>query len=145
MTITKAALIALALGLAPMSLTPAVAQTAPVADAASAAQTTGTFQQRSKQLSGEWRTETRDGRTVVVFTDTFRASGGPDLKVFLSPKTFGAVTGDNATEGSVSLGALKSTRGEQVYALPEGVSLADFKSLLVHCEAFSVLWGGSDL
>ena len=43
------------------------------------------------------------------------------------------------------LGALESTKGTQDYVLPEGVSLSDFDSVLVHCEQFSVLWGGGAL
>ncbi|MBK8200453.1 MAG: hypothetical protein IPK75_19065 [Acidobacteria bacterium] len=29
--------------------------------------------------------------------------------------------------------------------MPVGTDLSKFKSVLVHCEEFAVLWGGSDL
>jgi len=31
----------------------------------------------------------------------------------------------------------------QEYEIPAGIDIADFASLLVHCEAYSVLWGGA--
>ncbi len=105
----------------------------------------GDFVRKAKRLSGRYDVFVRDGRTVIRFSDDFRAAGGPDLKVFLSPKTVAEVTGKTATDGALHLGDLASTRGAQEYILPEGVDLDDFASVLVHCEPYAVLWGGSDL
>ena len=96
-------------------------------------------------IAGDWSVVEEDGRTLIRFGEGFATDGGPDLKVFLSPTPIDSVDGKSATEGSVLLGELESTEGGQDYVLPEGVSLEDFESVLVHCERFSVLWGGGAL
>ena len=105
----------------------------------------GDFVKKQKSIRGSWEVVQRGDQTVIVFADNFKAKNGPDLKVFLSPKTVSSVNGKTATDGSVLLGKLTSTRGTQEYVVPAGVDLADFESVLVHCEAYSVLWGGGDL
>ena len=96
-------------------------------------------------IAGDWSVVEEGGRTLIRFGEGFATDGGPDLKVFLSPTPIDSVDGKSATEGSVLLGELESTEGGQDYVLPEGVSLEDFESVLVHCERFSVLWGGGAL
>lgn len=144
MSAFKSALAALTLAVALPVAAPAL--TAPAAQA-EAAQTlpSGDFVRKSKRLKGSYEVVQRGDQTVIVFSKDFRAAGGPDLKVFLSPKNVSQATGKNATEGSVLLAELSSTRGTQEYIVPAGVNLADFGSVLVHCEEFAVLWGGSDL
>ena len=80
-----------------------------------------------------------------MFSEEFKTRNGPDLKVFLSPKSVEDLTGKTAIDGAVNIGVLKANKGSQSYSLPEGVSLADFKSVIIHCEAYSVLWGGFDI
>lgn len=116
------------------------AHTVSVAEQAPAA-----FVKKSKSIRGDVRVVSRDGRQFVVFSDSFKARSGPDLKVFLSPHSVKAATGRNATRGAIKLGALKATKGGQEYEIPAGINLADFGSVLVHCEAYSVLWGGADV
>ena len=102
----------------------------------------GSFVQKNKSLKGSWQILEVNGQTVIRFEDDFKASRGPDLKVFLSPQGIDAVNGKTATDGAVLLGKLQNTRGHQDYIVPAGVNLSSFNSVLVHCEAFSVLWGG---
>lgn len=103
------------------------------------------FVDKQYDISGDWSVVEDGDQTLIRFSDDFRTRSGPDLKVFLSPNTIHDADGDNATDGSVLLGALESVEGSQDYVLPEGVSLVDFQSVLVHCEEFSVLWGGGAL
>lgn len=103
------------------------------------------FVEKQYDIRGSWSVVEENGQTLIRFSDDFKTKKGPDLKVFLSPTAIDAVDGGNATDGSVLLGELISTKGGQDYVLPEGVSLEDFKSVLVHCEEFSVLWGGGAL
>lgn len=105
----------------------------------------GTFIKKKKKLKGAWEVVQRGDKTFIVFADDFRAAKGPDLKIFLSPKTVSDVNGNTAVDGSLSIGELKATKGAQEYEVPAGVNLADYSSVLVHCEAYSVLWGGGDL
>ncbi|MEM9573547.1 MAG: DM13 domain-containing protein [Pseudomonadota bacterium] len=105
----------------------------------------GTFIKKKKKLKGAWEVVQRGDKTFIVFDDDFRAANGPDLKIFLSPQTVADVTGKTAINGAINIGELKATKGTQEYEVPAGVNLADFNSVLVHCEAYSVLWGGGDL
>lgn len=105
----------------------------------------GELAKKDKSIRGGWHIEQRDSGAVLVLGDDFKTRSGPDLKVFLSPMAFSTLRGSNATDGSVELGELKSTRGSQEYAIPANVDLDAFSSVIVHCEAYSVLWGGSAL
>lgn len=103
------------------------------------------FQKKTYALKGAVTVEQRGEQTVLVFSDDFRTKKGPDLKVFLSKNAVSAATGANATTDAVRLGVLTSNKGAQEYVLPAGVTLSDYASVLVHCEAFSKLWGGADI
>ena len=105
----------------------------------------GDFVKKKKSIKGSWSVVQENGQTIIRFAGNFKTKNGPDLKIFLSPKTIKAVNGKTATAGSVNLGVLKSTSGTQDYIVPSGVNLADFNSVLVHCEAYSILWGGGAL
>ena len=86
-----------------------------------------------------------NGQTIVRFSDDFKTKNGPDLKIFLSPQSIEQVNGETAIDGAVLLGELKSKKGSQDYVVLAGVNLADFSSVLIHCEAYSILWGGGAL
>lgn len=103
------------------------------------------FQKKTYALKGAVTVEQRGEQTVLVFSDDFRTKKGPDLKVFLSKNAVSTATGTNATTDAVRLGALSSNKGAQEYVLPAGITLSDYASVLIHCEAFSKLWGGADL
>ena len=128
-----------------VSVPTASAQTETAIETVQEALPSGTFVKKKKKVAGEWEVVQRDGNTYIVFSDDFKTSNGPDLKVFLSPKDIASVTGKTATEGSISIGELQKTKGAQEYLVPAEVNLADYASVLVHCEQFSVLWGGADL
>lgn len=123
----------------------AFAETATASIAVSAELPSGTFVKKKKKLKGAWEVVQRGDKTFIVFGEDFRAANGPDLKIFLSPQTVSDVTGKTAVNGAINIGELKSTKGVQEYEIPAGVNLDDFNSVLVHCEEFSVLWGGGDL
>lgn len=103
------------------------------------------FVKKSKSIKGSFQVVERGAKTLIVFSDDFKAKRGPDLKVFLSPTNIKSASGKNAMKGSITLGALKTNKGAQEYEIPAGIDLANFESVLVHCEAYSVLWGGSDI
>jgi hypothetical protein len=105
----------------------------------------GTWVNKQYKIKGAWEIENRDGQTIIRFKDGFKTKGGPDLKVFLSKKDIKDVNGKNATSDSVFISKLKSKKGNQEYVLPAGIDINDYASLLIHCEAFSVLWGGANI
>ena len=112
--------------------------------AAQAAASTS-FVKKRYSISGEWSVAEHDGQTQIRFSDGFKTKGGPDLKVFLSKHPIETLDSKTAVDHALNIGVLKSKSGAQIYTLPEDVDLADYKSLIIHCEAFSVLWGGFDL
>ena len=103
------------------------------------------FVSKKYDIKGGWQLLEENGQTIIRFDESFATKGGPDLKIFLSPKSIKKVTGKTAVDGSLLLGVLESTNGTQDYIIPEGVSLDDYESILVHCQQFSVLWGGGNL
>ncbi|GJL95372.1 MAG: hypothetical protein DHS20C05_17770 [Hyphococcus sp.] len=105
----------------------------------------GEWTKKSFKSSGTWEIYSEDGKTLVKLSDDFRTRKAPDLKIFLSPLEASLTTGKNATEGSLLVAALSSNKGGQVYELPENTDLTAYKSILIHCEAYSKLWSAANL
>jgi hypothetical protein len=82
--------------------------------------------------------ETEPGVYTLRFEE-FSVRNGPDLFVYLSPSAEG-----NA-EGAINLGGLKATDGAFNYDVPDGTDLARFKSAIVWCRQFSVLFAVAPL
>jgi hypothetical protein len=77
--------------------------------------------------------ETAPGRHVLRF-EAFSVRNGPDLFVYLSPSP------DGYAEGSLELGPLKASDGSFNYEIPVGTDVTAFRSAVVWCRAFSVLF-----
>jgi hypothetical protein len=77
-----------------------------------------------------------DGRRFVRF-EAFRTSNGPLLKVYLSAAGPGG-PGDAFDDRFVDLGGLKGNVGDQNYAIPRGVDLRAYRSVVVWCKRFGV-------
>ena len=105
----------------------------------------GTWVNKQYEIKGAWEIDTKGGQTIIKFQDSFKTKGGPDLKVFLSKNDIGSVTGKNATQNAIFISKLESANGYQEYILPKGLDINDYASLLIYCEKFSVLWGGSNI
>lgn len=105
----------------------------------------GTLTQKSKAIEGNVRIESADGAQTIVFGSDFKTKNGPDLKIVLSPQPFTQVNGKNAMADAKVVSLLKAISGSQRYVIPAGVDLTAMKSLLIHCEKYSVLWGGTSL
>ena len=98
-----------------------------------------------KSVSGDWKVVKEGGKTYLELADNFVAKSGPDVKFFLSPTAADKVTGTNATNGSVFLVQLDKYEGKMRIEIPSSVDLSKFKSVVVHCEEYSKLWGTSPL
>jgi hypothetical protein len=81
-----------------------------------------------------------DGKTFLRF-ENVAIQNGPDLHVYLARGVGGAYDGSR----DLYLGALKATNGSFNYELPAGVSVVDYKSVVVWCRAFTVLFTWADL
>lgn len=69
----------------------------------------------------------------------FDVGPGPKFHVYLVPDA--TVTPETVVEDSmfVDLGRLRAFKGSQVYQVPEGIDLANYRSVVIWCEHFSVL------
>ena len=103
------------------------------------------FVKKRYKIKGTWNIIEENGQTLIRFNDDFKTKGGPDLKLFLSSKTIAELNGRNVVDSSLKLSVLESNKGTQSYIIPTDVNLSDYKSIVIHCEAFSVLWGGFDI
>ena len=84
-------------------------------------------------------------QNVVFLHDDFQVGPGPAFHVYLVPnaniRDAGQVTGTMF----VDLGGLRAFKGSQKYAIPAGVDLTKFPSVVIWCEQFSVLISPADL
>jgi hypothetical protein len=78
-----------------------------------------------------------DNGTKSVRLENFSSSNGPDLKVYLSK--------DASASSFINLGDLKSTSGNQNYAIPGMPVLPEYPYVLIWCQQFGVLFGAAEL
>lgn len=98
-------------------------------------------------LEGDWKIVKQDGKNWVIFEDNFDADKAPDLKIFLYKKPYKEVNGKNAADrnNAALVAELKQYKGAYKHEIPSNINLSDYKSIIIHCEEYSKLWGGSDL
>ncbi len=106
---------------------------------------TSAFVKKRYSIKGDWTVMSDNGEETIKFSQEFKTKGGPDLKVYLSKLPMAELSKENAADNALSIGVLKSNKGEQLYTLADDVSLSDYKSVIIYCASFSVLWGGFDL
>lgn len=86
--------------------------------------------------SGEAKILSFDGQTILRLED-FSVTNGPDLFVIL-------VKHPNPTKNDlgdyINLGELKGNIGNQNYAIPAGINLAEYGSVVIYCKAFHTLF-----
>jgi len=83
-------------------------------------------------------------RAVFLESD-FEVGPGPAFHVYLVPKASIRSAADLTGVKHVDLGGLRAFKGSQRYAIPAGVDLKDYPSVVIWCEAFSVLISPADL
>lgn len=103
------------------------------------------FTKKRYSIRGTAQIIQTDTGSELVFDEDFKTKGGPDLKIYLSKKSLSELGNENVNTNSVKISVLRSNKGAQSYIIPESLNLSDYKSVLIHCEAFTVLWGGFDL
>lgn len=105
----------------------------------------GAWTKRSQTIKGSWSiVETTEGRFLELDA-SFKTRNAPDLKLFLSPLAASDVKAKNATRGSVLIAPLTKNKGAQRYLIPADIDLDQFKTLVLHCEQYTKLWGVSAL
>ena len=76
---------------------------------------------------------------LVHLESDFEVGPGPKFHVYLVPERMVVPSTDVARTMYVDLGRLKAFKGSQNYPIPPGVRLADYGSVVIWCEHFSVL------
>ena len=76
--------------------------------------------------------------------ENFRVTNGPKLVVYLAVHPDPQSAAD-VLEGFVSLGELKGNVGSQNYAVPDGIDVSGYRSTVIWCELFDVLFSSAPL
>jgi hypothetical protein len=84
-----------------------------------------------------------DGSHVLRFED-FAATNGPDLHVILSSHP-APTTSDEVMRDYLDLGSLKGNIGSQNYEIPAGTDVSQFKSVIIYCQPFHVIFATAAL
>ncbi len=113
--------------------TPTAPPPTPVSAAGILAQ--GTFRDGEPGHTGKGSARLiRDAQGALFLRlEDFSVTNGPDLRVYLT--TTGGYDGER-----LDLGKLKATDGNQNYPIPAGTDVSKFRSVLIWCEPFRVLF-----
>lgn len=98
----------------------------------------GNFVDSEHPTKGLAEVVTQNGKNYLRLNKAFRSNEGPDVFVLLhrenSPKSY-------KTSDYVSLGRLKKLKGKQLYRIPVGVDITEFKSVVIWCRQFNATFG----
>ena len=107
---------------------------------------TGTFIHANPSDPVHWgRGKVSVSERAVFLESDFEVGPGPAYHVYLVPKA--SVRDEAAVKDAmfVDLGRLRAFKGSQRYAIPAGVNLKDYPSVVIWCERFGVLISPADL
>src|SRR5690606_2712929 len=98
-------------------------------------------------IEGNWKIIEDSGSYYFELGSDFMTLAGPDLKIYLSPIAIQDIGDRDAIDkkGGVMIAGLASNKGTQKYPIPTGIKPSEFKSLVIFCPKFSVVWGGVSL
>ena len=82
---------------------------------------------------------------AVFLEPDFEVGPGPAFHVLLVPKAQVRSSADVKDAMYVDLGGLRAFKGSQRYAIPAGVDLKNYPSVVIWCRQFSVLISPADL
>jgi hypothetical protein len=81
----------------------------------------------------------------VFLESDFEVGPGPAFHVYLVPKAPIRQSADVKGTMFIDLGRLRAFKGSQKYAIPAGVDLKKYPSLVIWCAEFGVLISPADL
>lgn len=108
---------------------------------------TGQFKDadRAHKGSGDAKLLKRADGGVEIQLANFEVTNGPDLVVYVSSSAAIEKSSDVTDSTWTNIGKLKGNKGDQVYPLPADVNIENVKSIVIWCEAFSVLFSSAAL
>lgn len=123
-----------------------MAESMPAAQTAPTVLVSGSFQSADAVHKGEGTaTVYQIGTERVLRFDPFRSTNGPALYVYLSPHAAPRSSQQLHQGGSLELARLKGNIGAQNYTLPADVDLTKFKSVVIYCRQFHVVFSTAAL
>ena len=103
----------------------------------------GRFVSHEHGTSGRVRVVSQPDGSRLLAIEDLDTSDGPDLHVWLTDAEVSWRVFDDGRY--VDLGELRGNKGNLVYELPGHVDLADYQSVSIWCERFSVSFGAAAL
>ena len=103
------------------------------------------FVKKRYTIQGSAKVETVNGQNRLVFSEDFKTKNGPDLKIYLSKRPIASLSAQDVDDRAIKLSVLKSHKGTQSYIIPVEINFDEYESVVIQCEAYTVLWGGFDL
>lgn len=82
---------------------------------------------------------------TVFLGEDFEVGPGPKFHVYLVPKQNIRSSDDVKQTMFLDLGRLRAFKGSQKYAIPKGVDLSKYPSIVIWCAEFGVLISPADL
>ena len=107
----------------------------------------GRFSDADRAHEGEGVAEillTADGTHLLRLSD-FKVTNGPDLKVWLLTAEDPKASRDVRASEWLSLGPLKGNIGDQIYPIPADADIGRYRSVVIWCERFGVLFSPAPL
>lgn len=102
------------------------------------------WKKKTYGVRGSYEIVRVDGALELRMHEDFRTSKGPDLKLALSVHGAEEVANRTAFDGSeLRIGLLESVKGAQDYRIDGDADLSAYKSVIIHCEEYTKLWGAS--
>ena len=106
----------------------------------------GRFVSHEHGTSGRVRVVSQPDGSRLLAIEDLDTSDGPDLRVWLTDAKVSEDGWRVFDDGRyVDLGELRGNKGNLVYELPRDVDLADYQSVSIWCERFSVSFGAATL
>jgi hypothetical protein len=107
---------------------------------------TGTFIHANPSDPVHWgRGKVSVYERAVFLEPDFEVGPGPAFHIYLVPKAGIRKNSDLGEAMFIDLGRLRAFKGSQRYAIPAGVDLKNYQSVIIWCQQFSVLISPADL
>ena len=85
------------------------------------------------------------GGEYLLRLEEFKVTNGPDLRVLLSAHPDPMSRSEVKDDGYVELGKLKGNIGNQNYEIPSGVDISGYRSVVIYCKPFHVIFSVAPL
>jgi len=100
-----------------------------------------TLETRTHDTKGEARIVEKEDKRYLALSEDFEVDAGPYLVVLLSTHPDSRDSKEVHAGEVVELGKLMKTNGGQLYEIPKGTNLSQFRTVVIYCKPFKVVFG----